>query len=81
MNLDVGLTQNDFGPKFSEDSKKQIPTQNYDKKLNFDNEILKAFIYIYFYEKIVLEKNIFYNSNKDFYLINTKWIENFKKFY
>ena len=48
---------------------------------NFEREILKVFIYIYYYEKIVLEKNIFYNSYKDFYLINPEWIIKFKELF
>ena len=45
-------------------------------------EILKAFIYIYYYEKALEEKNIFLNNNKEkYYLINPKWLEKFEAFY
>ena len=42
---------------------------NLKKIPDFNKELLKVFIYIYYYEKILLEKNIFYNSDKDFYII------------
>ena len=43
-------------------------------KNNIDEgkELLKAFIYIYYYEKALEEKNIFLN-NEDYYLINNEW--------
>ena len=69
------IAQNDFYPNPSENTKKQIPVQKNNKMSNFDRELLKLFIYIYYYEKI--EKNIFYNSDKDFYLINPEWIKKY----
>ena len=81
MNETNNKAQCDFNFKQSEDIKKQIPAQRINKKSNFDREILKLFIYIYYYEKIVLEKNLFYNSDKDFYLINPEWIIKFKELF
>ena len=46
----------------------------------FEKEVLKVCIYIYFYEKILKEKNIFVNSNQKYYLINKEWVEKFKEF-
>ena len=60
MNETNNKAQCDFNFKQSEDIKKQIPAQRINKMSNFDREILKLFIYIYYYEKI--EKNIFHNS-------------------
>ena len=74
-------SQNNFYKKKFENFKRRIHTEENRSMFNFDREILKALIYIYFYEKIVMEENIFYNSDKDFYLINPEWIKNFKKFY
>ena len=56
---------------------------------DFNKDLLKVFIYIYFYEKyekIITDnknKNIFVNDNKNnnFYLINPDWLKNLKKFY
>ena len=44
--------------------------------------ILKLFIYFYYYEKSLLENqtNIF-NENDDYYLINPEWINYFKEYY
>ena len=44
-------------------------------------ELLKAFIYIYYYEKSLKEKNIFLNSSEKYYLINPIWFTKFKNFY
>ena len=46
-----------------------------------ENELLKAFIYIYFYEKSLTDKNIFLNNNETYYLINPDWLDNFKRLY
>ena len=52
------------------------------KKKDDGKELLKAFIYIYYYEKSLEEKNIFLNDNKEmYYLINPEWLEKFKIFY
>ena len=53
----------DFNFKRIEDTKNQIPAQRKNKLSNFDRDLLKLFIYIYYYEKI--EKNIFHNSEND----------------
>ena len=52
-------------------------------KNNIDEgkELLKTFIYIYYYEKSLAEKNIFLNNKENYYLINTDWLYNFKKLY
>ena len=81
MNEINNRVQNDFYFKQFEGTKKQIPAQKKIEMSNYDRELLKLFIYIYYYEKIVLEKNIFYNSEKDFYLINPGWINKFKELF
>ena len=49
---------------------------------NEQNElILKIFIYIYYYEKALSEKNIFIKSIENYYLINPSWLDEFKNFY
>ena len=48
---------------------------------NFEKEILKVFIYIFLYEKILSEKNIFINSGEKYYLINLEWIRHLKQFF
>ena len=64
---------------------KEIKTPN--PVSDFDKDLLKVFIYIYYYEKyekILTDdnnKNIFNNGNKYFYLINPAWLKNFEIFY
>ena len=81
MNETNNKALNDFNFKRIEDTKNQIPAQRKNKTSIPDRDLLKIFIYIYYYEKIVLEKNIFYNSDKDFYLINPGWISKFKEIF
>ena len=52
-------------------------------KNNIDEgkELLKAFIYIYYYEKSLAEKNIFLNNKENYYLINPDCLDKFKKLY
>ena len=75
-----GRTKDDFYTKQAVNTKTQIPAEKNNKMSDFDREILKIFIYIYYYEKIAWEKNIF-NNEEDFYLINPKWLKRFKEFY
>ena len=75
-----GRTKDDFYHKQTVNIKTQIPTEKINKMSDFDREILKVFIYIYYYEKIAGEKTIF-NNEEDFYLINPKWLKRFKEFY
>ena len=52
------------------------------KKIN--NDILYALISIYYYEKILslnTKKDLIFNENKIYYLINPNWIINFKKYF
>ena len=44
-------------------------------------ELLKALIYIYYYEKSLKEKNIFLNNVETYYLINPDWLDYFKTLY
>ena len=53
--------------------------ENYNET-KFQKEIIKVFIYIYYYEKALSEKNIFVNK-ENYYLINPKWISDFKSYY
>ena len=75
-----GRTKDDFYHKQAVNIKTQIPTEKNNKMSDFDREILKVFIYIYYYEKIAGEKTIF-NHEEYFYLINPKWLKRFKEFY
>ena len=54
-----GRTKDDFYHKQAVNIKTQIPTEKINKMSDFDREILKVFIYIYYYEKIAWGKNIF----------------------
>ena len=64
---------------------KEIKAQN--PASDFDKDLLKVFIYYYFYEKYEKivpndkNKNIFINGNKNFYLINQDWLNNLKNTY
>ena len=73
-------TKINFYSKHAEDYNIRILTEKNKRLSNFDREILKVFIYIYYYEKIAGERNIF-NNEEDFYLINPKWFKKFKEFY
>ena len=48
----------------------------------FKIELLKTFIYIFYYEKSCDEKvqNIF-NNNEKYYIINPQWLNNYKNYY
>ena len=82
MNENNERNNNYFSNKnFEKDKNQQIHNQNNNRESNYDKEILKVFIYIYYYEKITMKENIFFNSKEKFYLINPKWIEKFKNFY
>ena len=50
-----GTTKDDFYHKQAVNIKTQIPTEKNNKMSDFDREILKVFIYIYYYEKIAGE--------------------------
>ena len=62
-----------------EENKKEILNKSPEISI-FEKEVLKICIYIYFYEKILKEKNIFINSDEQYYLINTNWIDKFIDF-
>ena len=53
--------------------------------ISFENylNILKLFIYIYYYEKSLLDnkENILNENEETFYLINPEWINEFKEYY
>ena len=62
-----------------EENKKELLNKSPEISI-FEKEVLKVCIYIYYYEKILKEKNIFVNSNEKYYLINKDWIDKFKEF-
>ena len=66
--------------KNKENQKMQDNTPNPINNIDEGKELLKAFIYIYYYEKTLKEKNIF-NNNEKYYLINPDWLIQFKKIY
>ena len=53
-----------------------------EKKESFEKDLLKIFINIFYYEKNISEKkeNAFHNNEK-YYLINPKWLIDYKKYY
>ena len=49
---------------------------------SFKKELLKIFIFIFYYEKYLSEnKENTFNNKEKYYLINPEWIQNFKKYY
>ena len=70
---------------FNIDDKKKLISETLNKistnKENYKQDLLKLFIYIYFYEKALSEKNIFLKSQEEYYLINPDWLTKFKDFY
>ena len=62
--------------------KNEIQKQN-EIKDNSKNDILKALIYIYYYEKNVLnvKKGINFNQKEKYYLIKSTWIKELKEYY
>ena len=67
INIPINYSQNNMVQKENQES--------------FEKDLLKIFITIYYYEKNMSEKkeNAF-NSNEKYYLINPKWLLNFKKY-
>ena len=62
--------------------KNNLVEQAAETNSDFKKELLKVFIYIYFYEKIVTEDNNFFiNSKEKYYLINPGWLNKFKEVY
>ena len=56
---------------------------NYNFSIIFKNDILKIFIYIFYFNKNLNkeEKNIIFNENKEYYLINPEWFNLYKEYY
>ena len=55
---------------------------NFQDQLPFKKELLKIFIYIFFYEKSLSEnKYNFFSDKKKYCLINPQWLSNLKKYY
>ena len=75
LNSEYLNSVNDIGD--NKDDNTNIENYNETK---FQKEIIKVFIYIYYYEKALSEKNIFVNK-ENYYLINPKWISDFKSYY
>lgn len=75
LNSEYLNSVNDIGD--NKDDNTNIENYNETK---FQKEIIKVFIYIYYYEKALSEKNIFVNK-ENYYLINPNWISDFKSFY
>ena len=61
-------------------TKKNINQNN--SQLEFKRDLLKTFIYIFYYEQSCNEKkdNIF-NNHKKYYVINPQWLDNYKEYY
>jgi len=56
---------------------------NKNNSINSNNrDILKLFIYIYYYEKsLLLDKYNFFDEKQDYYLINPEWLNKYKEYY
>ena len=50
---------------------------------NNNRDILKLFIYIFYYEKLLLSdnKDNIFDESQDYYLINPEWLNKYKEFY
>jgi len=63
-------------------SKKNRVIINFQDESPFKKELLKIFIYIFFYEKSLSEnKENFFSDKKKYCLINPQWLTDFKEFY
>ena len=63
-------------------SKKNRVIINFHDQLPFKKDLLKIFIYIFFYEKSLSENRVnFFSDKKKYCLINPQWLTNLKKFY
>ena len=88
QNITRNITDNNIQEKhyqnFTDENKEVQMIKNESNNINnidFGKEILKFFIYIYYYEKSLETKNIFLNNNDNYYLINPDWLEAFKNLY
>ena len=63
-------------------NKNQKEIKENDNQEDFKKDLIKIFIYIFYYEKICSEKksNIFNNKEK-YYIINPNWLVTYKKYY
>ena len=66
-------------------NKSTIYTKKYAKNnqfINKNDEILKILIYIYYFEKSLLnKKEDIFDENQEYYLINSEWFNELKKCY
>ena len=70
----------------SDNNSYSIQTHNikrpYDNQEDFKKDLIKIFIYIFYYEKICSEKNADIFKKKDrYYIINPYWLYNYKQYY
>ena len=85
-NNNIIINCEEFGDKKARSSHSSLSIKNNNEKNNhligqFEKNILKILISIYYYEKsLKYNENIFKNNNR-FYLMNPKWFNNFKDFY
>ena len=57
------------------------PVEIIKNKEKFNQVLLKLFIYIYYYEKALSEKNVFLNGQEEYTFINPDWLKKFKNYY
>ena len=86
QNITRNITDNNIqeNQNFADEIKEIQMIKNESNNINnidFGKELLKFFIYIYYYEKSLETKNIFLNNNDNYYLINPDWLEAFKNLY
>ena len=53
-----------------------------DNEENYKKDLLKIFIYIFYYEKLCSEKKVnIFNKKELYYIINPNWLNDYKKYY
>jgi len=69
--------------KSNEQKSNRIDEKNNSNSDNNNRDILKLFIYIFYYEKSLLvdNKDNIFDENKDYYLINPDWLNKYKEYY
>ena len=75
---------NNFNNQTKIETQLETPNPTTSSSSDINKKILKALIYIYYFEKSLAdknEKNLFYNSDTDFYLINPDFLKQFKNNY
>jgi hypothetical protein len=64
-------------------SNEQKTNRNDEKNNSSNRDILKLFIYIFYYEKLIStdNKDNIFDESQDYYLINPEWLNKYKEYY